>query len=109
MFTEKQMGITTAEQIKEKAKQLLFRVGLRSVSMDDIARQAGVSKKTIYQYFDNKNAVVDAVIDDLVNAHEYVFRTTLANSKDAIALWIKTATEFGDTIPEPKGRRLIFA
>jgi hypothetical protein len=27
---------------------------------------------------------VDAVIDDLVNAHEYVFRTTLANSKDAI-------------------------
>lgn len=33
----------------------------------------------------------------------------LASAQDAIHLWIATANEFGDSIPEPKGRRLIFA
>jgi predicted RNase H-like HicB family nuclease len=33
----------------------------------------------------------------------------LKNAKDAIQLWIDTAKEFGDPIPEPKGERLIFA
>ena len=33
----------------------------------------------------------------------------LANAKDAIQLWIDTANEFGDQVPEPKGRRLILA
>jgi predicted RNase H-like HicB family nuclease len=32
-----------------------------------------------------------------------------ANAQDAIALWVETAKEFGDPIPEPKGRRLLFA
>jgi predicted RNase H-like HicB family nuclease len=36
-------------------------------------------------------------------------RYTLGNAQDAIRLWIDTAKEFGDPIPEPKGRRLIFA
>lgn len=31
------------------------------------------------------------------------------NAQDAIRLWIDTAREFGDPIPEPKGRRLIRA
>lgn len=33
----------------------------------------------------------------------------LANAQDAIDLWIETATEFGDAIPAPKGRRLQYA
>jgi predicted RNase H-like HicB family nuclease len=33
----------------------------------------------------------------------------LANAQEAIRLWIDAAKEFGDSIPEPKGRRLIFA
>ncbi len=33
----------------------------------------------------------------------------LANVKEAIALWMETANEFGDPIPEPKGRRLLYA
>ena len=33
----------------------------------------------------------------------------LANVQDAITLWLDTAKEYGDPIPEPKGRRLIFA
>lgn len=33
----------------------------------------------------------------------------LANAQEAIQLWLDTAREFGDPIPEPKGRRLIYA
>ncbi|MBI5199679.1 MAG: type II toxin-antitoxin system HicB family antitoxin [Nitrospirae bacterium] len=33
----------------------------------------------------------------------------LKNAKEAIQLWIDTAKEFGDTIPEPKGNKLIYA
>ena len=33
----------------------------------------------------------------------------LSNAQEAIQLWLDTAREFGDPIPEPKGRRLIYA
>lgn len=53
----------TKVRIREKAKELFLRYGIRSVSMDDIANQLGMSKKTIYQYFTDKNELVDAVVD----------------------------------------------
>jgi predicted RNase H-like HicB family nuclease len=33
----------------------------------------------------------------------------LANAQEAMELWLDTAREFGDPIPEPKGRRLVYA
>jgi predicted RNase H-like HicB family nuclease len=42
-------------------------------------------------------------------AHGETYESALANAKDAIQLWLDTAEEFGDFIPEPKGRRLMYA
>ncbi|HLC14794.1 MAG TPA: type II toxin-antitoxin system HicB family antitoxin, partial [Thermodesulfovibrionia bacterium] len=42
-------------------------------------------------------------------AHGESYESALANAKDAIQLWIDTAREFGDPVPEPKGPRLIYA
>jgi predicted RNase H-like HicB family nuclease len=42
-------------------------------------------------------------------AHGSTQEEALAHAKEAIHLWIETAKEFGDPVPEPKGRRLIFA
>jgi AcrR family transcriptional regulator len=56
----------TKVRIREKANELFLRYGVRSVSMDDIANQLGMSKKTIYQYFTDKNELVDAVVDEEV-------------------------------------------
>ena len=42
-------------------------------------------------------------------AHGSSSAEALNNAQDAIALWIETAREFGDPVPEPKGRRLLFA
>jgi predicted RNase H-like HicB family nuclease len=33
----------------------------------------------------------------------------LLNAQEAIGLWLDTAKEFGDPVPEPKGRRLLYA
>lgn len=42
-------------------------------------------------------------------AHGPTQEAALANAQDAMRLWIDTAREFGDPIPQPKGRRLNFA
>lgn len=42
-------------------------------------------------------------------AHGDTSLLALENAQDAIDLWLETAEEFGDPIPEPKGRRLQFA
>jgi AcrR family transcriptional regulator len=54
------------DRIKEKADELFRRYGVRSVTMDEIAAQLGVSKKTIYQSFKDKNELVDAVMEDML-------------------------------------------
>lgn len=51
------------ERILVKANELFHRYGIRSVSMDDIAVQLGMSKKTLYQYYTDKEELVHAVFD----------------------------------------------
>lgn len=42
-------------------------------------------------------------------AHGDTYESALANVKEAIQLWIDTAKEFGDPVPEPKACRLMYA
>jgi predicted RNase H-like HicB family nuclease len=42
-------------------------------------------------------------------AHGSTQEVALANANEAIRLWIDTAKEFGDPVPEPKGERLMLA
>jgi AcrR family transcriptional regulator len=44
-----------------KSSDMFLTLGFKSVTMDDIASEMGISKKTIYQYFSNKNDLVEAV------------------------------------------------
>ncbi|MGH8474186.1 MAG: type II toxin-antitoxin system HicB family antitoxin [Methylococcales bacterium] len=43
------------------------------------------------------------------SAHGNTPEWALGNAQEAIRLWLRTASEFGDPIPEPKGRRLMYA
>ena len=47
------------ETILKKAGELFLKLGFKSVTMDDIANELGMSKKTIYKYFKNKVELVD--------------------------------------------------
>ena len=55
------------ERILGKANELFNRFGFRRVTMDDIAVKSGMSKKTIYQSFANKDEIVDAVVEEHIN------------------------------------------
>ena len=52
------------EQIIEVARALFHKFGFKKVSMDEIAREAGVTKKTIYRYFDSKEALLKYFIQE---------------------------------------------
>jgi AcrR family transcriptional regulator len=46
------------DKILNGAEELFMRYGVRSISMDDIARHLSVSKKTLYQHFADKDDLV---------------------------------------------------
>ncbi|MBQ0787668.1 MAG: TetR/AcrR family transcriptional regulator [Oceanihabitans sp.] len=48
------------EKIIHKSGELFLTLGFKSVTMDDIANALGISKKTIYQHFDNKTKLIEA-------------------------------------------------
>ncbi|MEU9386443.1 helix-turn-helix domain-containing protein, partial [Streptomyces sp. NPDC048279] len=59
-----------AEAIVEAAGRLFFAPGLAPVSMDALARELGMSKKTIYRHFPDKRGLLAAVLDRRLAAVE---------------------------------------
>lgn len=57
------------ERILIKGDELFRRYGIRSITMDDIAKQLGVSKKTIYQHYPDKDELVIAVTKLNIERH----------------------------------------
>lgn len=53
--------------IFEKAFELFKRYGIRSVTMDDVAAECGISKKTLYHHFADKDTLVSTILDKMVN------------------------------------------
>lgn len=60
----------TRERISQKAHELMMKYGIRSVSMDDIANALGISKKTIYQYYVDKDELVDAIVESILRENQ---------------------------------------
>ncbi|WP_018611112.1 TetR/AcrR family transcriptional regulator [Segetibacter koreensis] len=72
------------ERILCKAHELFCRFGFRRVTMDEIAMKTGMSKKTIYQSFANKDEIVDAVVEDILNKSVLMCEANLAKAENAI-------------------------
>ncbi|HUJ15000.1 MAG TPA: TetR/AcrR family transcriptional regulator [Thermoanaerobaculia bacterium] len=54
--------------ILDAAERLLGRHGYRQIRVEDIAREAGVAKSTVYLHFDSKEAALLATVDRIVDA-----------------------------------------
>jgi predicted RNase H-like HicB family nuclease len=65
----------------------------------------------IIMYWSDEDQVFVAEAPELPGcmAHETTEESALQNLKEAMQFWIDTARDFGDPIPEPKGRRLMYA
>ena len=70
-----------------------------------------MKKYEIIIYWSDEDQVFVAEVPELPGcmAHGTTQEAALANAKEAIQLWIETAQECGNTVPEPKGRRLMLA
>ncbi len=50
-------------EIMERASNVYMKYGIKTVTMDDLARELGISKKTIYKYFTDKGDLVRSIIE----------------------------------------------
>lgn len=68
-------------------------------------------KYEIIMYWSNEDNVFVTEVPELPGcmAHGNTQEDALANANEAIQLWIDTAREHGDRIPEPKCHRLVYA
>lgn len=58
------------ERIVKSALALFWRYGVKSVTMDDIAKDLGISKRTIYQHFPDKEAILKMVIQEELGSQQ---------------------------------------
>jgi TetR/AcrR family transcriptional regulator, cholesterol catabolism regulator len=62
----------------------MMRLGIKSLTMDDIARELGISKKTLYQHFENKSDLVYQMGQMHVDEECIMMRDTTGDSGDAL-------------------------
>lgn len=70
--------------IADRARGVFMKYGIRSVSMDDICRELGMSKKTLYRYFGNKSDLVNRILQQGLEDFESQIRAAWINEHNAI-------------------------
>jgi TetR/AcrR family transcriptional regulator, cholesterol catabolism regulator len=72
------------ERIILGGEELFFKAGIKSVTMDDIAKHLGMSKKTIYQFFKDKNELVIALMKKKLEEDEANMCAIISDSSNVI-------------------------
>ncbi|QQL51384.1 TetR/AcrR family transcriptional regulator [Mucilaginibacter ginkgonis] len=84
------------ERILNGALDLFLTAGIKSVTMDDIARHLGMSKKTIYQHFADKNELVTALVKMRMQQDETEMDKMMNEADNVIAQlseWMRCSEE----------------
>ncbi len=71
-----------------------MRIGIRSVSMDDIARELGISKKTLYQMVENKEELVQLVLEEDTRQDLCIMVGNRHEAADAIDEFLRNSRYF---------------
>ena len=71
--------------ILEKTRELFLTIGFKSVTMDHIANEMGISKKTIYKFFCNKNELVNVVTNGMFKSITQGIEQIKKDSSDPIS------------------------
>ncbi len=72
------------DRILNHAQKLFTRNGIKSVSMDDIAADMAMSKKTLYKWFENKDQIVQAAMTRHLESTQFDCNTMIQGSTSAI-------------------------
>ena len=74
----------TKDRILLGAEELFFKYGIKSITMDDIAKHLAISKKTIYQFFNDKNELVETLMTLKLKEDECEFQQIQDESENMI-------------------------
>lgn len=77
------------EKIINEAEQLFMQYGIKSVTMDDIAKHLSMSKKTIYQYFKDKNEIVCLVTKGHLDRESHEIAEILKNASNSVQVFFE--------------------
>jgi TetR/AcrR family transcriptional regulator, cholesterol catabolism regulator len=83
--------LETRKRILELATEQFARYGVRAVTMEDIARQAGVSKKTVYQEFSDKKDLVREAFEKILDEDRCKLAFILESEDGVIEHLVKTS------------------
>jgi AcrR family transcriptional regulator len=72
------------DKIINKAKEMFLRLGFKSITMDDIACEMCISKKTIYKYFSNKDILIEESVQMVHKEIHETINTIVAQDFNAI-------------------------
>ena len=72
------------EKIIQKAAEMFITLGFKSVTMDDIARELGISKKTLYQYVENKNDLIGQIFQERIKNEKQCMADIREEATDAV-------------------------
>ncbi|MEE1885915.1 TetR/AcrR family transcriptional regulator [Pedobacter flavus] len=72
------------QKILNKSRQLFYTYGIKNITMEDISKNLGISKKTIYKYYKNKNAIVHSVVEELLKESAISMNAITDKSTDVV-------------------------
>lgn len=77
------------KRILDVARNLFQQYGIRSISMDDIAYNLGMSKKTIYQHFTDKDQIVMLATQESINEKKVALEEITSTSANAVDVLVR--------------------
>ena len=77
--------------ILKKVRELYRKYGIRSVTMDDVSHELGISKKTLYQYVHDKDDLVHKVVEMEISYRKERMNITCSDDKNAIEQLLEIA------------------
>lgn len=88
------MSDKIAKQIVDHGTTQFMSYGVKSVSMDDLSTQMGISKKTIYKYFNGKEELINSCITEYLRQEEQLLHHIEEGSTDAVEDMIRSSEHF---------------
>lgn len=77
------------EKILKYAEEKFSKEGFFKISMDEIAREMQISKKTIYKYFFSKEKLVEAIVDDVISYINLEINNIIESDESVVTKFVK--------------------
>ena len=109
-YTKLVSMVTDGNEIKQEIADLAYKKfsqhGFKKVTMDEIASELSISKKTVYKYFDSKEAILEELVAQRIKRGTEAFKALLS-ANGSTEERIKQIAEIFPRLVDPDWQRLV--